>query len=106
MGRKEVTKELPALLACAERKASWCSKSSSTKSPPDGASVSRNNRWCFYNLSEACSWVDGERQYLRTTGLQEVVKLLLPIHIFFNSAFAEECYLSLSHCFLFVSFFF
>lgn len=105
MGRKEVTKELPALLACAERKASWCSKSSSTKSPPDGASVSRNNRWCFYNLSEACSWVDGERQYLRTTGLQEVVKLLLPIHIFFNSAFAEECYLSLSHCFSFVPFF-
>lgn len=41
-----------------------------------------NNRWCFYNLSEACSWVDGERQYLRTTGLQEVVKLLLPIYIF------------------------
>lgn len=41
-----------------------------------------NNRWCFYNLSEACSWVDSERQYLRTTGLQEVVKLLLPIYIF------------------------
>lgn len=41
-----------------------------------------NNRWCFYNLSEACSWVDGERQYLRTTGLREVVKLLLPIYIF------------------------
>lgn len=43
-----------------------------------------NNRWCFYNLSEACSWVDGERQYLRTTGLQEVVKLLLPIYIFWQ----------------------
>lgn len=42
-----------------------------------------NNRWCFYNLSEACSWVDSERQYLRTTGLQEVVKLLLPIYILF-----------------------
>lgn len=54
-----------------------------------------NNRWCFYNLSEACSWVDGERQYLRTTGLREVVKLLLPIYIFFDNAFTEECFLFL-----------
>lgn len=41
-----------------------------------------NNRWCFYNLSEACSWADGESQYLRTTGLREVVKVLLPVYIF------------------------
>lgn len=60
-----------------------------------------NNRWCFYNLSEACSWVDGERQYLRTTRLQEVVKLLLPIY-FFDNAFTEECFLFILFLILFL----
>lgn len=81
-----------------ESNTSWCRKSISTRTPPDDASVSGNNKWCFYNLSEAYSWVDGERQYLRTTGLQEVVKFLLPIHIYFDNALLS---LSVSLFFLF-----